>query len=106
MIMNKIYFIIGIIFTSIISYFFVLWISIFSNNHKDREVTIKKFYENIPIFIKDTIDLTLFCLILGIVAIFCFYLSYKKSTYLLKKINLFFLFFSLVITMWYFWTLL
>lgn len=104
--MNKLYFTIGIILTSIISYFAALWISIFSIYQKNREEAVDKFYENVPNLIQNTIDITLFCVVLGLIALVCFYLSYIKSTNLLKRINLFFLLFSSVITMWYIWTLL
>lgn len=104
--MNKLYFTVGVILTSIISYFVVLWISIFSTYRKNREEAVYFFYKNVPSIIQNNIDITFFCIFLGLIAIFCFYISYKKSTNLLKKLNLIFLLFSSVITIWYLWTLL
>ncbi len=103
--MNKVYFIIGSIFTTIITYFVVLWIFVFSNN-QNREEAIESFYEKVPNVIQNNIDITFLCIILGLVAISCFYLSYKKSIGLLKNINIIFFILSLLITFWYFWTLL
>ncbi|ATA74571.1 hypothetical protein CGC52_03420 [Capnocytophaga sp. H2931] len=103
--MNKFLFGIGVILTSIISYFAFLWFHIF-NHSNSREEAIESFDKNIPDLINNTIGITAFCILLGFISIFCFYLSATKSNGIFKKINFLLLSLSLFISLWYIWTLL